>query len=90
MGLFESMRGIIPGTSQLNPDVRVSPHPASDILSFRFCSCGCNRGSFDESLEGYFSSSCYGFHRHDEDVSSRHQASLSHNIRMNGFAFLRL
>ena len=32
LGLFESMRGIIPGTSQLNLDVRVSPHPASDIL----------------------------------------------------------
>ncbi|MEZ2238992.1 sigma-70 family RNA polymerase sigma factor, partial [Microcoleus sp.] len=42
--MVESMGDIIPRTSQLDPDVLVSPHPAPDVLSFRLCSCGCNRG----------------------------------------------
>ena len=32
----ESMGGIILRTSQLEPDVRLSPHPAPDVLSLRF------------------------------------------------------
>jgi hypothetical protein len=51
--LVESMRGIIPGTSQLDPDVLVSPHPAPDVLGLRLCSCVDNRGSFREPLRGY-------------------------------------
>ena len=47
------MRGIIPGTSQLDPDVLVSPHPAPDVLGLRFCSCVGNRGNFREPLRGY-------------------------------------
>ncbi len=58
--------------SQLDLGVRVSPHPAPDVLSFRVCSCECSRGSFREWLEGYFSSNLSGFHRHDGDVPSRH------------------
>ena len=68
----ESRAGIIPRPSLLNLGVRLSPHPASDILSFRFCSCEYNRGSFHELLEGFWFSSFGGFHQHDEDVPSRH------------------
>ncbi len=32
--LVESMAGIILRTSQLNPDVPISVHPASDVLGF--------------------------------------------------------
>ena len=39
----ESMPGIIRGTSQLDPDVPLSRHPAPDILKlYGFCSCECN------------------------------------------------
>jgi len=51
--LVESRRDIIPCPSLLDPGVRLSPHPAPDVLSFRFCSCVCNRGSFHEWLEGF-------------------------------------
>ena len=51
--LVESMGGIILRTSQLDPDVLVSPHPAPDVLGLRLCSCGYNRGSFREPLRGY-------------------------------------
>ncbi|WP_242055404.1 hypothetical protein, partial [Nostoc flagelliforme] len=37
--LVESMGSIISRTSQLEPDVPLSRHPAPDILSFRFCPC---------------------------------------------------
>ena len=50
--MVESMGDTIPRTSQLDLGVRVSPHPAPDVLSFRFCSCVDNRGSFREPLEG--------------------------------------
>ena len=46
--LVESKAGIIPRSSLLNLGVRLSPHPASDVLSFRVCSCEYNRGSFHE------------------------------------------
>jgi hypothetical protein len=43
--MVESMRGIIPCTSLLNLGVRLSPHPASDILKeLPFCPCGYSRG----------------------------------------------
>ncbi|MEH2292707.1 hypothetical protein [Nostoc sp.] len=50
-GLVESIADIIPRTSQLNLDVRLSSHPASDVLSLRFCSCVCNRGNSHELLQ---------------------------------------
>jgi hypothetical protein len=62
----------MPRPSQLDPDVRLSMHPAPDVLSRGFCSCGGSRGSFREWLEGYFSSSYYGCHLHDGGVPSRH------------------
>ncbi|MBC6434209.1 hypothetical protein FM036_27760 [Nostoc sp. HG1] len=40
------MGSIISRTSQLDPDVPISVHPAPDVLSLRFCSCVCNRGNF--------------------------------------------
>lgn len=73
--------------SLLDPGVRFLPHPAPDVLSLSFCSCGCNRDSFCVLLEGFLSSNCYGSHRHDGDVPSHHLAFLSHSIRMYGFAF---
>jgi hypothetical protein len=51
--LVESRAGTIPRPSLLNLGVQLSLHPASDVLSFRFCSCVCNRGSFREWLEGF-------------------------------------
>ena len=50
----ESMGDIIPRTSQLNLGVRLSPHPASDVLSLRLCSCACNRGNSHELLQDYY------------------------------------
>jgi len=40
-------------------------HPASDVLSLRFCSCVCNRGNSRELLRDYCSSSWRVFHRCD-------------------------
>ena len=42
--LLESKEAIIPRPSLLDLDVHISMHPAPDILSLRFCSCGYNRG----------------------------------------------
>ena len=88
--MVESRGDIIPRPSQLELDVRLSPHPAPDVLGLRLCSCEYNRGSFHELLEGCFSSSYCDFHQCDVDVLSLHLAFLIHNVRMNGFAFLRL
>lgn len=62
----------MPRPSLLAPDVQVSPHPAPDVLSFRFCSCVRNRGSFRELLEGFYTSSCCGFYLHGVDVPFHH------------------
>ena len=67
----ESREGITPRPSLLNLGVQLSLHPASDVLSLHFCSCGCNRGNFRELLEGCFSAGCDS-HLHDGDVPSRH------------------
>ena len=61
--LVESIPGIIRGTSLLNLGVRLSPHPASDVLSLRFCSCVCNRDNSHELLLDYFSSNWHDFRR---------------------------
>ncbi|MGQ4648870.1 hypothetical protein [Lyngbya aestuarii] len=68
----ESMGGIILRTSHLDPDVRLSEHPAPDILSRSFCLCGVVGGSFGGQLEGSFSSNCYGFRLHGADESFPH------------------
>ena len=68
----ESREAIMPRPSLLDPDVPISVHPAPDVLSFRICSCGCNRGKIREPLEGCFSSNYYGCHQHDGDVPSLH------------------
>ena len=70
--LVESRAGTIPRPSLLNLGVQLSLHPASDVLSFRFCSCEYNRGSFHELLEGFLVSNCYDWHQHDVDVPSHH------------------
>jgi len=88
--MVESMGGIILRTSQLDPDVRLSPHPAPDVLGLRLCSCGDNRGSFREPLEGYLFSSYYGCRLHDVDVPFHRLAFLSHIFHIYGFAVLKL
>ncbi len=62
----------MPRPSLLNLDVRLSVHPASDALSFCFCSCGGIGDSFRERLEDYLSSSSCGSHLCDGDVPFRH------------------
>ena len=64
-GLVESMGDIIPRTSLLNLDVQLSLHPASDVLSLRFCSCVYNRDNFRGLPLDYSSSSWRDFHRCD-------------------------
>jgi hypothetical protein len=52
--LVESMLGIIRGTSQLDPDMPVSMHPAPDILrELPFCSYGYNHDRTHGLLEGF-------------------------------------
>ena len=84
------MGGIILRTSQLDPDVRLSSHPAPDVLDLRLCSCGCNRGSFREPLEGCLFSNYYGFCLHDVDAPFHRLAFLSHISHIYGFAVLKL
>ena len=84
------MGDIIPRTSQLDLGVRLSPHPAPDVLSFRFCSCVDNRGSFREPLEGCLFSNYCGDHLHDADVPFHRLAFLSHIFHIYGFAVLKL
>ena len=88
--LVESMGGIILRTSELDPDVLVSPHPAPDVLGLRLCSCGDNRGSFREPLEGCLFSSYYGFRLHDVDEPFHRLAFLDHISHICGFAVLKL
>jgi hypothetical protein len=45
---IESREGITPRPSQLDPGVRLSPHPAPDNL-IAHAPCGYSRGSFHES-----------------------------------------
>ncbi len=71
--LVESMRDIIPCTSQLDPCVPVSVYTAPDVLSFRFCSCVCNRDNSHELLQDYFSSSWRDFRRCDAGVPVPHR-----------------
>jgi hypothetical protein len=84
------MGDIISRTSQLDPDVLVSPHPAPDVLGLRLCSCGDNRGSFREPLRGYLFSNYYGNRLHDADVPFHRLAFLSHIFHIYGFAVLKL
>jgi hypothetical protein len=88
--VVESRGDIIPRPSQLDPDVLVSPHPAPDVLSFRFCSCVDNRGNFREPLEGYLFSNYCGNHLRDADVPFHRLAFLSHISHIYGFAVLKL
>ena len=84
------MEGIVLRTSDLEPNVLVSPHSAPDVLGLGLCSCGDNRGSFRELLEGYLFSNYYGNHLHDADVPFHRLAFLSHIFHIYGFAVLKL
>lgn len=85
----ESREAIMPRPSLLDLDMRLSVHPAPDVLSFRFCSCDGVWGNSGEQLEDCFSSSCYDFHLRGVVVLSRHWSTLIHSIRMYGFAVSR-
>ena len=63
-----SMGGIIPRTSQLNLDVRLSVHPASETLSLCFCSCAGNRDRIRVLLQGYPASNSHDFHLRGANV----------------------
>lgn len=69
----ESMGDIIPRTSRLDPCVPVSVYTAPDVLSFRFCSCACNRDNSHELLPDYFPSNWRDSHRCDADESVLHR-----------------
>ena len=88
--LVESRGDIIPRPSRLDLGVRVSPHPAPDVLGLRLYSCGDNRGSFREPLEDYLFSNYYGNHLHDADVPFHRLAFLDHISHIYGFAVLKL
>jgi hypothetical protein len=81
---------IIPRTSPLDPDVRVSVHPAPDVLSFCFCSCASNHDSFHGLLLDYFLTSWHGFRLYDEDGFVHQLEILNRRLHKYGFAVLRL
>ncbi|MHC5748921.1 MAG: hypothetical protein ACYTXT_45245, partial [Nostoc sp.] len=59
---LESMAGIIQRTSLLNLGVRLSPHPASDILRvLPFCPCGYNRDRTHAQQSGFWVSEQLNF-----------------------------
>ena len=64
------MEGITPRTSLFNLGVRVSLHPAFDVLSFRICPCADNHGMIHVLLQGFAISNYYDFHLRDVDVLS--------------------
>ena len=53
------MGAIMPRTSLLDPDVKLSPHLAPDSIRLCFCSCVGNRGNFHVELPDFYLSS-YG------------------------------
>jgi hypothetical protein len=76
MSVVESMGDIIPRTSQLNLGVRLSPHPASDVLSLRFCSCGYNRENSHELLLDYSFSSWHDFRRYRFCITGLEESAM--------------
>lgn len=64
----ESRGAITLRPSLLDPDVIVSSHPAPDVLSLSFCSCGGSRDSFHGWLGGFLSSSYCGYHLRGVDA----------------------
>ena len=57
----------MPRPSRLEPDVRLSPHTAPDVLSLRFCSRGCGHGRTHVKLQDCPVSHSDGFHLHGAD-----------------------
>jgi hypothetical protein len=80
----------MPRPSQLDPCVRLSPHTAPDILSFRFCSCGCNGGRIHVLLQGFPASNFDDFCLRGVDGFFHPLGILIRRIDMNGFAVLEL
>ena len=68
--LVESREVIKPRPSLLDLGVRLSPHPAPDILSFRFCSCVEIGDMIDVLLQDSSYSNSGDFRLHDVDVLS--------------------
>ena len=84
------MGSIISRTSLLELDVRLSVHPAPDVLSFSFCSCANNRGNSHELLLGFSSSGLRDYHLGDGDEPAHPRVVLTRTMRMYGFAVLGL
>ena len=57
----------MPRPSQLDPYVRLSPHTAPDILSFRICSCECNRDKTHVSRQDFLASNYHDSRLHGGD-----------------------
>ena len=88
--LVRSRGDIIPRPSPLDLSMRLSPHSAPDVLSFRFCAYGGIDDSFGEEQQGYLSSSC-GDYRQYGGVGRAHRlAFLAYSTHMHGFAVVKL
>lgn len=72
--------------SQLDLDVRVSVHLAPDILSFRFCSCGCSHDRIRGLPLSWRVSSSDGSHRCDVGESLHLTSVLDRILCMHGSA----
>ena len=82
----ESMGSIISRTSQLDPDVPISVHPALDVTG----SCGDIGGIPDGLLCSSWFSNSGDFHQHGVDGLYLQESSLFHKFHTNGFAVLGL
>ena len=88
--LVESKAGIIPRSSLLNLDVRLSSHPASDSIRQCLCSCVRNRGMTHVEPPDCCISSFGDFHLYDAGEPALRMSSLIRIWYMNGFVFLGL
>ncbi len=76
--------------SHLDPDVRLSPHPAPDSIRQCLCSCVGNRGMTHVELPDYWVSSCGDFHPCGAGEPAPRMSSSIRIWHMNGFVVLRL
>lgn len=81
---------IIVRPSQLNLDVRLSPHPASDSIRLCLCSCVDNRGMTHVELPDYCFSNCGDSHLYGASELAPRMLSLIRIWHMNGFVVLGL
>ncbi|MBH8576386.1 hypothetical protein I8752_34775 [Nostocaceae cyanobacterium CENA369] len=80
----------MPRTSHLNLGVRVSPHPASDVLTLRFCSCAGKYGNFGGLPLDFLFPSWYGSRHCDVDERVHLTGISAHRLHRYGSVVLRL